>query len=499
MNDFSSTNIVDCLRHFSETLPGYPAMEDGGRVIRYRELDLRTDDAAVNISAAGILAGDIVTIILRDSIEHLIVICGLARAGAVIFSLNPALTKKEIAESMAEIGSRILVTDNGSFAISGINTISKKDICAANGRSFGNPGACGDQPFVLIQSSGTTGRPKSFILSHTDSMRQCQKALYSQKIIQSDRFVSSPKMCFHFSRSFFLQMLNTGATIVLAHDLSPRDFCEFINNEKISYLKLIASQVVGFLDYAKEDEVLFPNLRMLSSHSAPLAPEARRLARKRLNSNFFDGYGSNEMGTVTFSSPQDQDLYPDSVGRPRDDVEAQIVDAGDHPLPCGEVGQARFRSASMVRSYLDNPEMNARHFRDGWFYPGDVAKINDDGYLFLLGRADDVINNSGIKFYPVEVENVLLSHPDVAEAAVFPWPHKLAGRVAGAAVVAEGNVTYKQLKDYCAERLAPYKVPYVIGFTKTLPRNAMGKVLKRKLAAKLRTQMQAQPAGPDNH
>jgi acyl-coenzyme A synthetase/AMP-(fatty) acid ligase len=493
-SDFSNINIVDCLRRFSKSQPDHPAMEDGERSISYRQLDIRTDEAAVNIRAAGISAGDIVTVILEDSIEHLIVICGLARAGAIIFSLNSALATKEIRESMAEIGSETVVTSAGTYAFQDLVNVFMENICAANGESFGEPGACGDQPYLLIQSSGTTGKPKSFYLNHSDSWRNYRSSYEMLQCCQSDRFVSLPRMCFHFSRNFFLRMLNNGATIVLARDLSAKGLCDLINNHQISYFSLVPSHLMALLDYAKSKTMLFPNLRVLTSAGAPLTPQTRLLARKRLNPNFLDGYGSNEMGAITFSSPQDQDLHPESVGRPTADVDVQIVDMKDQVLPRGEAGLIRIRGVNMPKGYIDNPEMSARHFRSGWFYPGDVAKINDEGYLFFLGRADDIINNAGIKFYPVEVEKVLLNHPDVVEGAVFPWPHNVAGQVAAAAVVSNGNVTSEQLREYCAERLAGYKVPRVIAFRTFLPKNAMGKVLKRKLAVQMQAEARAQLA-----
>jgi acyl-coenzyme A synthetase/AMP-(fatty) acid ligase len=486
--DFSNVNIVDCLRHYGERQPDHPAMEDGERVITYQELNLRTDEAAVNIRASGISAGDIVTVILDDSIEHLIVICGLARTGAVIFSLNPALANREIAEGMTEIGSKTLVADKGSFAFSDINIVSKEEICDSNGQSFGKPGACGDQPFVLIQSSGTTGTPKSFTLSHANCLHRNKHDVDTLHFNWRDRYVCLSSMCFHICRAYFLCLLGCGATVVLARDRSPGGLVGLINGKAISFLKIMPNNLFALLKYADGRKLLFPGLRAMSSGSAPITSAQRRLARERLADNFLEEYGSNEMGTVSISLPRDQDLYSESVGRIIAPVEAQIVDNSDQELPFGEAGLARFRCAGMTKKYINNPTMNARHFRHGWFYPGDVAKLNEDRYLFLLGRADDVINNAGVKFYPIEVENVLKNHPAVREAAVFPWPHKLAGQVAGAAVVLERGVTHEQLKKYCAERLAPYKVPYVIAFTKALPKNAMGKVLKRELAKQIQAQ-----------
>jgi acyl-coenzyme A synthetase/AMP-(fatty) acid ligase len=487
--EFLGANIVDCLHHFANTRAEHPAMEDGERVISYAELNQRTDEAATNIRDMGITAGAIVTIILGDSIEHLIVICGLARAGAVIFSLHPVLTEPEIRDSMAEAGSKLLVADIGGLDISGIRKIDKQDICAANGKVFGAPGASGQQPYVLVQSSGTTGKPKSFLLSHAKGLHQCRRATVVQGMTSEDRYVSLPHMCFHLCRAYFLYLLNLGATLVLAHDQSNEGLHEFVNKQRISYLKVMPSHLFALLDYAKDGEILFPHLRGIGIAGAPITNEQRLLARRILTANLIEEYGSNEAGVVSFAGPDEQDAYPDSVGRLLGGIETQIVDEDGQTLAVGEAGLIRFRGDGIAEEYVDNPEMNARHFRDGWYYPGDVARLNEEGYIFFLGRADDIINNAGVKFYPVEVEEVLLRHPAVVEVAVFAWPHEVAGQVAAAAVVVESEVTAQQLRVFCHQHLASYKVPYLIAFTKKLPKNALGKVVKKSVAAHFKARM----------
>lgn len=135
----------------------------------------------------------------------------------------------------------------------------------------------------------------------------------------------------------------------------------------------------------------------------------------------------------------------------------------------------------MPTRYIDDPQATARAFKDGWFYPGDLAALNEQGYLFFKGRADDIINNAGAKFYPIEVETALLEHRAVKEAAVFRWPHNRAGEVAVACVVVDTETTERELKDFCRTRLTGYKLPYVVQILPELPKNPMGKILKREL------------------
>ena len=172
-----------------------------------------------------------------------------------------------------------------------------------------------------------------------------------------------------------------------------------------------------------------------------------------------------------------------------EDIEAQVVDGDDRPLPAGEVGFARFRGPGFATSYLDNPEATARAFRDGWFYPMDLAAINEDGYVFLKGRADDIISCDGIKFYPIEVETVLMSHPAVTAAAVFGWPHSLHGEESVAAVTVTEPASQNDIRSFCTQRMAEHMVPRIIMIMPELPRNPMGKILKGEIKETLKRKL----------
>jgi len=171
-----------------------------------------------------------------------------------------------------------------------------------------------------------------------------------------------------------------------------------------------------------------------------------------------------------------------------------VVDENEAPLPLGEIGRIRFRGPSYFPREYDNPEATARHFRDGWFYPGDVAVMNDERYVFLKGRADDVINNAGVKYHPAEVEAVLLSHPGVVDAAVIAGPHAVFGEVSVACVVRSGNVTPGDLGKFCAGRIALHKAPAWYWFLDELPRIATGKADKKKLKEMFRRQLDSRSA-----
>lgn len=487
-------NIADILTEHARDRAGHPAIEDGARVVSYGELDGLVDAAAANLQGAGIEPGDIVAVLLEDSADHLVILCALARAGAVIFSLNSNASKAELEKSLASVTVKAVIPLGSKLPGSTLLWLNAKDICQPSPQPFDGSGAGDDDPLMLVQSSGTTGAPKSFLRSHADVVAWVERYTRGHGWSADERCLSLTRMSFNVGRNISLGMLRLGATVVVNRSRTHDELVALVRDKRISYLKLTPSHLIPLLDYAADKAPLFPGLRAMVVGSAPTTHAQRLLARERLTANCYEQLGSNEAGLLALALPADQDAYPDAVGRVVDGVEAQIVDDADRPLPAGEVGLVRFRGAGYPTRYLDDPDATARAFREGWFYPGDLAALNEEGYLFFKGRADDVINNAGAKFYPVEVETALMEHPDVKEAAVFGWPHTRYGEVAVACVVVSSAVSAKDLQTFCKRRIAGYKVPQIVEVMAELPRNAMGKISKRDLKEHIQRTLAARQA-----
>ena len=489
-------NIADILDEYATTRSHHPAIEDDGRDITYGELASALDAAASNLQAAGIAPGDLVAVMLEDSADHLIILCALARAGACIYSLGPNLSASGLTDRLDSITVKAVITRNRPGPARETICLRPEEICQPAAAAFKRPGVSGDHPLLYNQSSGTTGRPKSFFRSHDEFVIWARRYTNAQGWSADDRCLCLTRMSFNVGRSISLAMLRLGATVVIIRSQEPEEFAAFVREKRITYLKLAPSQMIVLMEYAKEKPALFPNLRAMVVGSAPVTNDQRKLARQRLTPNCFEQMGSNEAGLLAFATPADQDAHPQSVGRVIGDIEAEIVDGDDTPLAIGEVGHLRFRAAGYPAGYVDDAQASRRAFRGGWFYPGDLAAINGEGYLFLKGRADDVINNSGIKFYPIEVETVLLSHDAVTEAAVIDWPHDEFGSVAIAFVVLASKSALKELLHYCAQRMGAYKVPVRIVAVAEMPKNPMGKILKRELKQTLFRQIYANGSNP---
>jgi len=226
-------------------------------------------------------------------------------------------------------------------------------------------------------------------------------------------------------------------------------------------------------------------LKTLISSGSALTAQERQQIRELICPQFLEYYSSTEGGGVTTLSPSDQMRYGESVGRPVFCVEVCIVDEAHQPVPYSTVGRIRYRGPAVAESFHGDPEASQEAFRDGWFYPGDLGAMNEDGYLFLKGRVKDMIIRGGINIYPQEIEATLLGHPAVAEAAVVGWPSREFDEEVAAFVMRKGEVADADLLALCKSSLAPYKVPRQVFFLDEFPRNSLGKVLKAELARTL--------------
>jgi acyl-CoA synthetase (AMP-forming)/AMP-acid ligase II len=239
------------------------------------------------------------------------------------------------------------------------------------------------------------------------------------------------------------------------------------------------------LELPKTHTPLFPALRVLVSSGASLYPDERRALMDTLSPNFFNFYSSTEGGGISLLRPEYPDAVSMSVGRVVFGAEVQVVDEHHQSVAAGVVGAVRYRGGSVADSFHRNPEDSAASFRDGWFYPGDLGRFDEQGFLYLVGRSKDMLIRGGINIYPAEVENALAAHPCVQEAAVVGWPSRSRGEDVAAFVVLRAPVDAAELLAACRTVLAPYKVPRSIFIVDELPRNSLGKVTKPRLVERL--------------
>ena len=480
-------NVTDILAEHARDRADHPAIEDGDRVVTYAELDASVSAAAANLLEAGIEEGDFVGVMLSDSADHIVLLCALAKLGAVTLAIDGELPRRERDRAFEGFDLKAVIAEPDVSPVEGPPFLSLQEICDGPKTNPSRLAARlserrfdGERALTVMQSSGTTGRPKRLLLNHAQFISRFKTHTSYLGLTSSDRWLLVVRMTFSNGYLRCLMMLHLGATVIVNRARSVKQFLTSLNERKITQTFLTPAHLRPLIMRLDCDSPLAPSVRILVGASV-LFPEERRRVRRYLTPGLVLTYGANEAGQFTFSSPAHQDAHPDSIGRLIAGIEAQVVDEQDRPLSPGTVGLIRFRGPHYPTAYYNDAEATARHFRDGWFYPGDLAAINEEGYVFLKGRSDDSINNSGVNFYPIEVESALMAHPHVAEAAVFGWPHAGYGEVAVAVVVTTSPVTGTELAAFCRQRIAGFKIPRLIGFVPRMPKNAMGKIVKSKL------------------
>jgi acyl-CoA synthetase (AMP-forming)/AMP-acid ligase II len=482
-------NLADALAHHVRARPDRPAIVQGERVVRYRDLDGIVRRGAAHLAALGIGEGDVVGIALRDSIDHLLVLYMAARRGAVALPLDWRWTTPEQQAVAERFGARLVLVEPDAAPLAALSCVpvdaAFHDAVARAPADMEFPSR-GDAPLLLSLSSGTTGRPKGPVVTHQQFLRRFWTHWIDMGLNARETYVSATPMYFGGGRTFTMSLLFSGGTVVLFPPpyKAPELAAEIARRGATSAF-LVPTLLRRLLDLSDAEAEPLRRMRLLLSSGAPLHPEERREIRRRLCPNFCEYYASTEGGGVSLLRPEDMDVHDDSVGRPVFGVEVGIFDDDMRPLPAGEVGRLGYRGPGVATGFHEDPEATREVFRDGWFFPGDLASVNEAGYVFLKGRKKDMIIRGGINIYPLEIEAALQAHRAVVEAAVVGWPSRDMGEEVAAFVVLREPAGEEELRAACARRLAPYKLPRAIVVVDEMPKNAAGKIVKAALAARL--------------
>jgi long-chain acyl-CoA synthetase len=261
---------------------------------------------------------------------------------------------------------------------------------------------------------------------------------------------------------------------------------QLIEKHHIAGFAGVPAMFVGMLNYADADKYDTSSLEYTVSGSAPLPVSVLEGFEKRFNCPIREGYGLSEATTAVSGHSLDMVRKPGSVGKPLNGVEVRVVDERDRDVPVGEVGELLVRGPNLMQAYYNMPEETAKALRGGWLYTGDMAKLDEDGYIYIVERKKDLIIRGGLNIYPRDVEEVLMRHPAVMECAVVGVPSERMGEEVLAYVVLQNGkqATAEELMEFSRQSLANYKTPAFVEFIPALPRNAIGKIDRKVLRAK---------------
>lgn len=499
-------NWVNQLERHAMMQPDAPALRFVGNTMTWADLRRRVAALAGALSGRGVGFGDRVMILMLNRTEFVESVLAANMIGAIAVPLNFRLTPTEIAVLVEDCVAHVMLTEAALAPVAiGVRNIQPllSVIVVAGGSSqdsvFGYEDLLNeagdvhepvdipnDSPALIMYTSGTTGRPKGAVLTHANLTGQAMTALYTSGAnINSDvGFVGVP--LFHIAgigNMLTGLLLGLPTVIYPLGAFDPGQLLDVLEAEKVTGIFLVPAQwqAVCTEQQARPRDL---RLRVLSWGAAP-APDAllRQMSATFPETQILAAFGQTEMSPVTcMLLGEDAIAKRGSVGRVIPTVAARVVDQNMNDVPVGEVGEIVYRAPTLMSCYWNNPEATAEAFAGGWFHSGDLVRMDSDGYVWVVDRKKDMIISGGENIYCAELENVLASHPDIAEVAVIGRADEKWGEVPIAvAAVTNDDLRIEDLAEFLTDRLARYKHPKALEIVDALPRNPAGKVLKTEL------------------
>ncbi|WP_461668232.1 fatty-acid--CoA ligase FadD5 [Mycobacterium tuberculosis] len=499
-------NWVNQLERHAMMQPDAPALRFVGNTMTWADLRRRVAALAGALSGRGVGFGDRVMILMLNRTEFVESVLAANMIGAIAVPLNFRLTPTEIAVLVEDCVAHVMLTEAALAPVAiGVRNIQPllSVIVVAGGSSqdsvFGYEDLLNeagdvhepvdipnDSPALIMYTSGTTGRPKGAVLTHANLTGQAMTALYTSGAnINSDvGFVGVP--LFHIAgigNMLTGLLLGLPTVIYPLGAFDPGQLLDVLEAEKVTGIFLVPAQwqAVCTEQQARPRDL---RLRVLSWGAAP-APDAllRQMSATFPETQILAAFGQTEMSPVTcMLLGEDAIAKRGSVGRVIPTVAARVVDQNMNDVPVGEVGEIVYRAPTLMSCYWNNPEATAEAFAGGWFHSGDLVRMDSDGYVWVVDRKKDMIISGGENIYCAELENVLASHPDIAEVAVIGRADEKWREVPIAvAAVTNDDLRIEDLGEFLTDRLARYKHPKALEIVDALPRNPAGKVLKTEL------------------
>ncbi len=480
--------------------------------IVHKEVTLTYEELAAKIGqlAAGLAVymapGSRAALLLPNGVPFVTSYYALSRAGITVVPANPLLKPAELAymwkdaeisaviaaapllsvaeEAIESSGIKAVIFSVGAQDPTADGVIPLESLAVSNAPAIGENLARPDDCAVVIYTSGTTGRPKGAMLSHRNLTSNVEQMTLALPLDHHD-CILTVLPCFHaFAATVCLNLAcRCGMKNVLHENFVPLRILESIETQRVTVLPAVPAMFQGLLMVAKDRTNDFSSLRMLVSGGAPLPATVLEALETCFRVPVLEGDGPTECSPVTSVNPLQGPRKVGSVGPALPGVEIQIFTDTNEPLGAGESGEIVVRGDNVMLGYLNQPQATAEAMQTGWYHTGDIGMIDEDGYVFILDRKKDMIITAGLNVYPREVEETLLQHCDVVDAAVIGVPDPLRGEVGHAFVVLrqDAQVTEREIIRHCREKLADYKAPRSVQFVETLPRGATGKVVKRLL------------------
>jgi fatty-acyl-CoA synthase len=505
-------NWVNQLERHALMQPQVPALRFLGNSLTWAQLRERVAALAAALNRRGVGFGDRVMILMLNRTEFMESVLAINMLGAVAVPVNFRLTPAEIAFLISDCEARLVITEPVLAAVAAgvrnIQPVLETVVVAGGGGQDGllayedlvgeannSPDPLervdvpNDSPALIMYTSGTTGRPKGAVLTYTNLTGQTMTGLYTHGAdINNDvGFIGVPFFHIAGMGNMLTGMLLGVPTVI--HPLGafdPGHLLDVLQAEKVTGIFLVPAQWQAVCAAQRKNPREL-KLRVISWGAAPASDTLlREMSETFPRAQILAAFGQTEMSPVTcMLLGEDAIRKRGSVGKVIPTVAARVVDENMNDVPVGEVGEIVYRASTLMSGYWNNPDATAEAFAGGWFHSGDLVRMDQDGYVWVVDRKKDMIISGGENIYCAEVENVLAGHPAIIEVAVIGRAHEKWGEVPIAvAAVSQDGLRLRDLDEFLTERLARYKHPKGLQIVDALPRNPAGKVLKTELRAR---------------
>jgi fatty-acyl-CoA synthase len=491
---------LDWLANRARISPAAAAIVEGEAGTRwtYGQLNTRAENVATYFMSIGIKKGDRIALLSPNHISYFDIFFACMKVGAIFVPLNWRLSKTEISYILADCTPTFVAVHSSLKGLLAIeNLIQHIDIDSAKYESITEGREMSfheitteienNDPLAIIYTGGTTGKPKGAVLSHQSILWNGLNTIVSWSLSEKDVTLTYLPM-FHTGglNALSIPILLIGGKVVIASDFEPYKAVELINQEGCTVVLLVPTMYHMIVNSDFFKDVTFPTMHTFLSGGAPCPlPIYQAFEKKGLA--FKEGYGLTEAGPNNFYiDPNIAKFRRGSIGKPMIFNEIKLIGFNGEEAQPGEVGELLIRGKHVFEYYWNNPEATGEALIDGWLYTGDLAKKDEDGFHYIVGRKKEMIISGGENIYPLEVEQCMNQHPAVNEVAVFSLPHPKWGEIVAAVVSVLRNqkITEGELKAFCKQSLGSYKIPKYIIFESEIPKTHVGKIDKNSLQKK---------------
>ncbi|WP_406369149.1 long-chain fatty acid--CoA ligase [Streptomyces sp. NBC_00647] len=491
------TNLVTLLAASAAAHGDRVAVRHDDSTLTYAELDDASARVAALLRDRGVLPGDRVAMTMPNLPLFPVVYYGILRAGGVVVPMNPLLKAREVAFTLRDCGARIalvfpLFADEVTKAAAETGTaclVTEPEAFDALLRGhdplLDTVDRTEDDTALILYTSGTTGTPKGAELSHRNLATNTLTTSETLLQVGPDDVLFGGLPLFHaFGQTCALNTaVAAGATLTLLPRFDPQRALEIMARDGVTVFLGVPTMYAALLHAELPDGFDTARLRLAVSGGSALPVEVLHGFERRFGAPVLEGYGLSETSPVAAFNHPDRPRKAGSIGLPIRGVEMRLVAEDGAGVAPGGIGEIAIRGENIMTGYWNRPDATAEAVRDGWFHSGDLARVDEDGFYFIVDRKKDMIIRGGYNVYPREVEEVLYEHPAVAEAAVVGMPHPLHGEEIAAVVTLRpgAKATAEEIIAHAKERVAAYKYPRVVTIADELPKGPTGKILKREI------------------